>query len=42
LGRSIHTIKKNTEALLVTSKDIGLEVSAKKTKYLAMQDKITM
>jgi len=36
LGRSIHTVKKNTEALVVTSKDISLEVSAEKTKYLAM------
>jgi len=30
LGRSIHTVKKNTEALVVASKDIGLEVNAKK------------
>jgi len=36
MGRSMHTVKKNTETLVVTSKDIGLEVSAKKTKYLAM------
>jgi hypothetical protein len=28
LGRSIHTIKKNTEALVVTSKETGLEVNA--------------
>jgi hypothetical protein len=33
LGRSIHAIKKNTEALVVTSKEIGLEVNAEKTKY---------
>jgi hypothetical protein len=25
LGRSVHAIKKNTEALVVTSKEIGLE-----------------
>jgi len=31
-GRSAHTIEKNTEALLVTSKEIGLEVNADKTK----------
>jgi hypothetical protein len=36
LGRSIHTIKKNTEALVVTSKKIGLEVNAEKTKYMVM------
>jgi len=33
LGRSIHTIKKNTEALVVISKENGLEVNADKTKY---------
>ena len=26
LGRSIHTIKGNTEALIVASKEIGIEV----------------
>jgi hypothetical protein len=36
LGRSIHTIKKNTEALVVASKEIGLEVNAEKTKYMVM------
>ena len=36
LGGSVHTIKKNTEALLVHSKEIGLEVSADKTKYMVM------
>ena len=30
LGESIHTVKKNTENLLVTSKDIGLQVNAEK------------
>jgi len=30
LGRSVHTVKKNTEASVVTSKEIGLEVNAKK------------
>ena len=29
-----HTIKKNTYALLVTSKETGLEVNAKKTKHM--------
>jgi hypothetical protein len=46
LGRSAHAIKKNTEALVVASKEIGLEVNAEKTKYtvilaIRMQDKIT-
>ena len=36
LGGSVHIIKKNTEALLVGSREIGLEVSADKTKYMVM------
>jgi len=36
LGGSVYTIKKNTEALLVASKEIGLEVNADKTKYMVM------
>jgi hypothetical protein len=36
LGRSLHTIKRNTEVLLVASKDIGLEVNAEKTKFMEM------
>jgi hypothetical protein len=36
LGRSIHTTEKNTEALIVTSKETGLEVNADKTKYMLM------
>ena len=36
LGGSVHTIRKNTEALLVCSKEIGLEVNADKTKYIFM------
>jgi hypothetical protein len=36
LGGSIHTIRKNTEVLLVASKEIGLEVNAEKTKYMVM------
>jgi hypothetical protein len=36
LGASIHAIKKNTEALVVASKEIGLEVNAEKTKYMIM------
>jgi len=30
LGGSIHTTKKQTEALVVASKEIGLEVNAEK------------
>ena len=36
LGRSIRNVKKNTKALLVGSKEIGLEVNADKTKYMVM------
>jgi hypothetical protein len=34
LGGSVHTIKKNTEALVVASKQTELEVNADKTKYM--------
>jgi hypothetical protein len=36
LGRSIHTVQKNTEALVVTSKKNGLEVNADETKYMVL------
>jgi len=36
LGGSIHTIKENTEPLIVASKEIRLEVNADKTKYMIM------
>ena len=36
LSWSVHTIKKNKEALLVVSKEIGLEVNAEKPKYMIM------
>jgi len=36
LGGSVHTIKENAEALVVASKEIGLEVKADKTKYMVM------
>jgi len=36
VGGSLHIMKKNTGALLVASKEIGLEVSADKTKYMVM------
>jgi len=34
LGRSVHSIEKNMEVLVVTSKETGLEVNADKTKYM--------
>ena len=33
LGGSIHTLKENAEALVAATREIGLEVSADKTKY---------
>jgi len=36
LGGSIHTIKKNKEALVIAIKETGLKVNADKTKYLVM------
>ena len=33
LGGSIHTLKENAEALVAATREIGLEVSAYKTKY---------
>jgi hypothetical protein len=38
LGGSIHTIRKNRDALLITSKEIGLEVNAEKTEYMVMSE----
>jgi hypothetical protein len=37
LGGSVHTIKENAEALLVASKETGLEVNGNKTKYRVMR-----
>ena len=36
LGGNIHSIKGNGDALIVASKEIGLEVNADKTKYMVM------
>ena len=36
MGGSVHTVKKNAEAVIVTSKEIGLEVNADKTKYMVI------
>jgi len=32
LGRSVHTVKENAKALILASKENGLEVNADKTK----------
>ena len=34
LEGSVHTVKKNAEALVAATKEIGLEVNAHKTKYM--------
>jgi adenosyl cobinamide kinase/adenosyl cobinamide phosphate guanylyltransferase len=36
LGGNIHSVKKNTEDLVIVTKEIGLEVNAEKTKYMVM------
>jgi hypothetical protein len=36
LGASVRTIKKNVAALVVASKEAGLDVNANKTKYIVM------
>jgi hypothetical protein len=36
MGGSTHAIKKNTEALVVANKKIGLEVNAEKSKYMVI------
>ena len=38
LGGSVHTIKKNKEALVVVSKENRLEVNADKIKYMVMTE----
>jgi hypothetical protein len=39
LEENIDTIQNNTEALLDTSKELGLEVNSEKTKYMLMSRK---
>ena len=36
LGGSIRTVKENAEALVAAAREMGLEVSADKTKYMVM------
>ena len=36
LGGRVHTVKENAEALIVASKETGLEVNADKAKYMVM------
>ena len=42
LGGSVHTIKENAEALVVASKEIGLEVNADKPKYMVMSQDLNV
>jgi hypothetical protein len=36
MGGSVHTVRENAEALVVATKEIGLEVNTDKTKYVVM------
>jgi hypothetical protein len=36
VGCSHNTIKKNTQTLIDTSKEVGLEVNTEKTKYMLL------
>ena len=36
LGGSIHTLKENAEAIVAATREIGMEVSAGKTKHMVM------
>jgi len=36
LRGSVHTVEENAEALVVATKETGLEVNADKTKYMIM------
>jgi hypothetical protein len=36
LGDNIYTIKENTETLIDTGKEVGLEINVEKTKYMLL------
>jgi hypothetical protein len=36
LGKNLHTLKMNTEALLVAGKELDLKVIAERTEYMFM------
>jgi hypothetical protein len=36
LGGSVHIVRENAEALVVATKETGLEVNTDKTKYMVM------
>ena len=36
MGGSVHTVEENAEALVMASKETGLEVNADKIKYMVM------
>ena len=38
MGRSVHIVKENAEALVATTKEIGLEVNADKTYIIMSRD----
>jgi hypothetical protein len=40
MDENTHTIKRNTEALVVTSKEAGLVVNTEKTKYMVMHGNV--
>jgi hypothetical protein len=42
LGDNVDTIKKNTETLIDTSKEVGLEIGVEKTKYVMCCSLITI
>ena len=42
LERLVQTVKENAEALVVATKEIGLEVNADKTKYLVMSRELNI
>ena len=34
MGKNMHSVQRNTETLLVTSKEVGLEVTTEITKHV--------